>query len=339
MSRARDRPPTARASALDVARRAGVSQSAVSRALANVPGVSAATRARILAIADELDYRPNALARGLITRRSGLFGIVVSSLGNPFLADALDRLLRLLRDGGRQVMVFAAETDAEADAAAFELGRFRVDGAFVTSPHLPRPVAERFARLGPTVLLFNPQVPGLDAASSVAVDNRAAGILVAEHLAGRGHRRIAYLHGIEGAATDLERFAGFADRLAALGLPPPAVARGGFTYDGGAAAAALLLAGPDRPTALFAANDSMAMGALDAARHRLGLAVPGEVAIVGFDDAAPAAWPAYALTTVRQPVDAMLRAGVALLLDQLADPATAPQSTVFAPELIVRMTT
>jgi DNA-binding LacI/PurR family transcriptional regulator len=339
MTRPSRRSPNVRASARDVAARAGVSQSAVSRALANLPGVSDATRARILAIADELDYRPNALARGLITRRSGLLGIVVSGLSNPFLADALDRLLRLIRDEDHQVMVFSAETGAEADAAAFELGRFHVDGAFVTSPHLPRPVAERYARLGPTVLLFNSRVPGLDAASSVAVDNRAAGALVANHLAARGHRRMAYLHGLSGAATDRDRFAGFAARLAALGLPPPATASGGFTYDGGAAAATTLLTGPSRPTALFAANDAMAMGALDAARHRLGLAVPRDLAIVGFDDAAPAAWSAYALTTVRQPVEPMLRAGVDLLLAQLRDPATAPQNLILPPELVLRATT
>jgi DNA-binding LacI/PurR family transcriptional regulator len=339
MDQGSERPPTVRARAQDVARRAGVSQSAVSRALANLPGVSRETRARIVAIADELDYRPNALARGLITRRSGLLGIVVSGLGNPFLAEALDRLLRLLRDAGRQVMVFAAETGAEADAAAFELGRFRVDGCFVTSPHLPRPVAERFARLGPTVLLFTPQVPGLDAASSVAVGNRAAGAMVADHLAGRGHRRLAYLHGIAGAATDRDRFAGFAERLAALGLPPPATARGGFSYEGGAAAVAGLLALDARPTALFAANDLMAMGAVDAARHRLGLAVPGDLAVVGFDDAAPAAWPSYALTTVRQPVEAMLREGVRLMLDQCRDAAAPPRNLVLPPELVARATT
>jgi DNA-binding LacI/PurR family transcriptional regulator len=205
--------------------------------------------------------------------------------------------------------------------------------------NLPRPVAERYARLGPTVLLFNSRVPGLDAASSVAVDNRAAGALVADHLAARGHRRMAYLHGLAGAATGRDRFAGFSARLAALGLPPPATASGGFTYDGGAAAATTLLTGPSRPTALFAANDAMAMGALDAARHRLGLAVPRDLAIVGFDDAAPAAWPAYALTTVRQPVEPMLRAGVDLLLAQLRDPATAPQNLILPPELVVRATT
>jgi DNA-binding LacI/PurR family transcriptional regulator len=322
----------ARVSAHDVARLAGVSQSAVSRALADLPGVSDETRARIRDIAEQLDYRPNALARGLITRTSGLVGVVVSNLGNPFLPDVLDRTLRLLRDRRRQALLFAAETGEEASAVAVELGRYRVDGCLVISPHLPEAVARRYARLGPTVLLFNRLVPGLDAASSVAIDNRAAGAMVAEHLLANGHRSFGYLHGIRGAATDGDRFEGFSARLAAAGAAPPAAGWGGYTYAGGASAARALLAEGRRPTALFCANDAMAMGAVDTARHALGLAVPGDVAVVGFDDAPPAAWPAYALTTVRQPVDAMLDAGLGLL----EDPAAPPRDVVLAPELVLR---
>lgn len=331
-----ERPEGSRQSSHEVAARAGVSQSAVSRALSDLPGVSAATRVRIKAIAEEMDYRPNALARSLSTQRSGLVGVIVSSLANPFFNDVLERILRLSRRKGLQVMLFAADSDEEVGEVAIDLRRYQIEMSFVISPHLPEVTARKFALLGPSVILFNRLVPGMDQASSVYVDNRAAGALVAQHLLDRGHRLFGYVHGLAGAVADRDRFEGFCERLMRHAIAPPVEGVGGFCYDGGVQAARTMLARSPRPTAVFCANDAMAMGVLDVARQDFGLAIPGDLAVVGFDDATAAAWLSYQLTTVRQPVETVISAAMELL--PVASDHV-PRSIVIMPELIVRRTT
>ncbi len=319
----------------DVARSAGVSQSAVSRAFARVPGVSEATRQRIFRIAEELDYQPNALASGLITRKSGMVGIVLSQLNNPFLSQATEVLLKELRRKHLQVLVFSAAGDSDLGEAAVEFGRYRVDGCFVLSPHLPRKVARLYARLGPTVILFNRSVPGMKA-SAVSVDNVAAGAEVADFLIVRGHKRFGYLHGLAGATTDRDRFKGFRSRLVQAGMAPPVEGSGGYDYDEAAVASGAMLQDGDRPTAIFCGSDSMAMATMDVARFKLGIKVPEDLAVVGFDDAPTAAWPSYDLTTIRQPIAEMVEAGIELLLDPKRTADGPSRNIVFEAKLIVR---
>lgn len=318
----------------DVARAAGVSQSAVSRAFARAPGVSEATRQRILKAAKRLGYQPNALASGLITRRSGMVGIVMSELANPFLSEAAEHLLKALRKERRQVLVFSAAGAGDLGEAATDFGRYRVDGCFVLSPHLPRSTAQMYASLGPTVILFNRSVPGLEAAT-VSVDNVAGGKLVADYLLDKGHRRLGFIHGARGAASARDRFKGFRARLAEVGVVP-VEALGSYNYEMSAKASVELLSRGERPTAVFCADDIMAMATIDVARYQLGLSVPDELAVVGFDDAPTAAWPSYDLTTVRQPIPEMVAAGIELLLEAKADRKLASRNVVFEAKLIVR---
>jgi len=327
-----------RVTAWQVARDAAVSQSAVSRAFAGGAGVSQETRERILAVAERLGYQPNALARGLITQRSGIIGVVISGLDNPFLSAALERLSQKLRDTGLKPFLITAGNGHDVGAAIPALEQYRVDGCFVICPHLSRGVARKYRNLGATVLLFNRQVPGLSA-SSVSIDNVSAGRQVADLLTGEGHRQIGYLHGTRGSATDRDRFAGFSKRLAELGLGPAAIGWGAYSYEGGVRALTELMRAGPRPSAIFCANDIMAMGAMDAARYHLGLRIPDDLAIVGFDDAPPAAWPAYDLTTVRQPVAAMIEAGLEVLIDQRNDPGARPTRKVLDGELVIRRST
>lgn len=298
----------------DVARAAGVSQSAVSRAFAGASGVSEKTRARILAIAEKLGYQPNALASGLITQRSGIVGVVLSQLTNPFLAEATEQLLIALRNRGLRALIFPAKSDEHLIDAATEFGRYRVDGCFVLSPHLSREIATQYDRLGPTVVLFNRLVPGLKA-FAVSVDNEAAGAAAARYLISMGHERLGYMHGIEGAASSQDRFNGFAREVGQAGLPPVNETWGGYAYDEAAKAAQAMLGANDRPTAVFAADDIMAMATIDVARHAMGLSVPGGLAVIGFDDANGAERPGYDLTTFRQPIGDMIEAAIDILLD------------------------
>ncbi|MCB1487890.1 MAG: LacI family DNA-binding transcriptional regulator [Bauldia sp.] len=319
-----------------MARDAAVSQSAVSRAFAGGSGVSAETRERILATAKRLGYQPNALARGLITRRSGIVGIVIADLANPFLSGALEKLSRKLKAAGLTPFLITADNAREVGEAIPALEQYRVDGCFVICSHLSRDVARKYRDLGSAVLLFNRSVPGLGGAA-VSIDDVAAGRAVADLLADAGHRHIAFLHGMRGASTDRDRYEGFAARLRERGLPPPVRAWGGYTYAGGARSIHALMAERPRPSAVFCANDIMAMGAMDAARHDLGLRIPEDLSVVGFDDAPPAAWPSYDLTTVRQPVDAMIDAGIEMLGSGDGTPVSGRR--VVPGELVVRSST
>ncbi len=261
----------ARVTAWQVARRAKVSQSAVSRAFAGGAGVSSETRDRILAVATELGYQPNALARGLITQRSGIAGVVISDFGNPFLSAAVERLSKRLGRIGLQPLLIAVDTEDDVRAALSTLEQYRVDGCFVISPHMPQKLARRYHSVGTTVLMFNPQMTGLDA-SFVSVDNVAAGRAVADFLLDEGHVRLGYVHGPRGAGTDRDRYAGFVSRLEERSAARPAVGWGEYSYHGGARAMKALAAQSPRPTAVFCASDIMAMGALAVARSARALA-------------------------------------------------------------------
>ena len=327
---------SSRLHARDIARLAGVSQSSVSRALANQPGVSPETRDRIRQIAEEFGYHPNALASSLITDRTGLIGIVVSDMANPFLNTILEVLLRHLKRQGLQAMILLAESDSEIGDAASNMGRYRVDGCFVISPHLPADSARKYAALGAVVLLFNPHVEGLTEASAVSVDNVQAAAAVADYLLARGHRKIAFLHGVADSSTSRDRFRGFRDALDRQGVAPHSVGIGQYSYAGAVHEARRLLKNSDRPTAIFCANDQMAMAVIDTARSEFSLSVPRELAIVGFDDAPPASWPSYQLTTVRQPVEAVLDTGMRLMEQQLAGDEQRADRIVVPSELIIR---
>ncbi|WP_421726740.1 substrate-binding domain-containing protein [Bauldia sp.] len=274
----------------------------------------------------------------MITQRSGIVGVVISDFGNPFLASAVERLSKQLGRTGLQPLLIAADTEADLSAALPTLEQYRVDGCFVISPHMPRNLARRYRNLGTTILMFNPQMTGLDA-SYVSVDNVAAGQIVADLLAAEGHTRIGYVHGPQGAGTDRDRFAGFSARLEEHGLDPPVTDWGDYNYGGGARATMALVESTPDLTAIFCASDIMAMGAMDAARSRLGLGIPEDLSIVGFDDAASAAWPSYDLTTIHQPIDAMIDAGMEIILAAGSGEQRRPVQRVFDGTLVLRTST
>ncbi len=201
----------------DVAKRAGVSQSAVSRVF--TPGASASkgTVEKVRHAALELGYRPNVLARSLITGRSRIIGLVVAYLENQFYPEAVERLSVALQAKGYHVLVFmAAPTVGDVDAVMQEILDYQVDGIVLASVSMSSSLASQCAAFGIPVVLFNRDQDD-DRLSSVTTDNRAGGRALAEHLTGLGHNRIAYLAGFEGASTQRDREAGFREGLAAAG--------------------------------------------------------------------------------------------------------------------------
>lgn len=307
-----------RVTSLDVARRAGVSQSAVSRAFTPGASVAFATREKVLEAARELGYRPNAIARSLITSRSRIIGVAMGYLDNQFYPEVLERLNSRLQTLGYQVLLFTGFKEREADPGIMQILQYQVDGLILASTTLSSALAEECAAAGVPIVLFN-RTTERAAVSSVTSDNRRGGERVADFLLAAGHRSFGYVAGIAGSSTNRDREAGFRKRLRDAGFDPEKLIRveGYYSHEGAKAAARELFARRKLPEAVFCANDHMALAVMDVARYEYALRIPEDVSIVGYDNAGPGQWGSYALTTVEQPVDVMVGAAIDMLLQQI----------------------
>src|SRR4051812_18467639 len=278
----------------DVALEAGVSQPTVSRALRGDPRVTEATRRRVLLAAERLGYVTSDRGRSLATRRTSRIGVVVEDLDNPFYLELLDVLHERLERAGVRMIVLTPQRDAPERVERLVDGS--IDGAILTTTHVDSPLpAQLRARHFPFVLL-NRTVDD-PAVASCSVDNRAGAMRLAEETLRAGHRDVAAIFGPETTSTGRDREAGIRHvlREAGVALPAGRVRRGRFTFAVGHRGCTELIAAPDRPTAVLCANDVVAIGAINAA-HALGLRVPEDVSITGFDDIAMAAWEVFRLT-------------------------------------------
>jgi DNA-binding LacI/PurR family transcriptional regulator len=318
-----------------VARLAGVSQSTVSRVFSARAGAKVAneTIQRVHAAAQKLGYKPNALASSLITRRTNMIGVVMAEINSPFYPYVLEKFTQLLHDLGKQVLLFSTGPGKDVDDVMPDVMRYKVDGLIIANAILGSTLVEECTRMEMPLLLFNRFVRGANV-SAVSCDNLVGGRLVADVLLDAGHRRLAYIAGKINTSTNFDREQGFAERLRERGYNTWLREQGDYTYASGFAAAQRLLERADRPDAIFCANDITALGALDAARQG-GIAVPDELSIIGFDDIPAASWGAYSLTTVRQPVDAMIDLSVRALLERIETPGLPPISA-FVPGRLIR---
>ena len=330
------------ATSMDVARHAGVSQSAVSRVFTPGASVSRAMADRVRASAAELGYRPNVLARSMITGKSRLIGLVVAYLDNQFYPEILETLSTRLQAQGYHVLVFMAQqTAGNIDPVLQEILDYQVDGIVLASVAISSSLAERCDAAGIPVVLFNRGQEDKrgqqdNRFSTITSDNFGGGRALADFLVAGGHRRIAYIAGWQGASTQRDREAGFRAGLATHGRDLFARGVGNFQTEVAAAAAVEMFSRSTRPDAVFVANDHMAFAVMDVLRHRLGLRVPEDVSVVGFDDVQLAAWPSFDLTTVRQPSGQMVDATVAALIDKIEGGDGAPRQVQIDARLIVR---
>ena len=306
------KPPTS----YDVARAAGVSQSAVSRAFSEGASISKRTRAAVMEAAAALNYRPNAIARSLIRQRSDIVGLVMADLTNPFYPEVLVKFTERLQAIGKRVLLFTVPPNQSIDQTLPEVLQYQVGGVVVTSATMSSATAEVCKRFNVPVVLFNRSV-AVDSVSSVCCDNSNGARAIVDHFVARGRRRLGFLSGDTDASTNIEREAGFRRRAAEHGIDAIETVVRGFSYEGGYKAALEIMARRPRPDALFAANDVMALGALDALRYQLGLVVPKDVAVIGFDDISAAAWPSYQLTTFRQPINRMVTETIRVLSEEI----------------------
>lgn len=324
-----------RVTSAQVAKRAGVSQSAVSRVF--TPGASASrkTAAKVRQAAADLGYRPNSLARAMVSGRSRIIGLVVAYLENHFYPEALERLSNALQAKGYHVLVFMASNSAEnIDSVVEEILDYQVDGIIAASVAMSSELCARCHAAGVPMVLFNRWQTGAQM-SAVTSDNISGGRKVAEFLLEGGHRKIGYIAGWEGASTQRDREAGFTERLADAGLQLHARDVGNFKMNIAADATRRMFAN-DPPEAVFVANDHMAFAVMDVLRFELGLSLPEDVSVVGYDDVPTAAWPAYSLTTVRQPVNRMVSATVEILLNEIERSGEGPRKIAIDGPLIIR---
>jgi DNA-binding LacI/PurR family transcriptional regulator len=324
---------------LEVAKLAGVSQSAVSRVF--TPGASSSKKTNELVrkAATELGYRPNILARSLITGKSRIIGLVVAYLDNYFYPEALELLSSALQKKGYHVLVFmAAKTAGNIDDIVDGILDYQVDGIIAASVAMSSELATRCGAAGVPVVLFN-RTQDDKRLSAVTSDNILGGQKVAEFLIATGHRKISYISGWEDASTQRDREKGFEDELTRNQLSIFSRESGNFNSNEARQAARKMFTADEIPDAVFVANDDMAFAVMDVIRFELDLKIPDDVSVVGYDDVPIASWPAYNLTTVRQPANRMVAEAVSILMDSIENKTTEPRRIEIDGPLIIRGST
>ena len=327
----------------DIARISGVSKRTVSRVLNKSPKVGEDTRVKVQAIIDDLSFRPNVQARGLAGRRSYLLGMIYDNPDALYIDDVQRGVLSVCREFGYELVVHPCDGNSESltrEAIAF-IDRSKLDGVIV----LP-PVSEDNALAGALGKNSVPYVRlaaiALDTAAHVVVSNeRSAVAAMAEYLVQLGHRRIGYIAGPEGRKSTRERLEGFCEALAKHGYTPgeDMIARGAYTFESGMECGHKLLGVSPPPTAIFASNDEMAAGVIYAAQD-LGLKVPEDISVAGFDDSALATKIRPSLTTIRRPVREMARLAAAKLIASIDGREDEARQGIFLePVLMIRDST
>ncbi|MDJ0639890.1 MAG: LacI family DNA-binding transcriptional regulator [Paracoccaceae bacterium] len=327
---------SARVTASDVAKAAGVSQPTVSRVFNRSTAVDPVKAERVRAVAKELGYIPNLVARSLNSGNSFRIGIVLAYLKNGFFGEALQRLSKALNARGYSVTVyFAGNRSDEVNAIVEDLLADQVDGIVLASISLSNELVTRVRKSGIPCVLFNRGQSDPDV-SMVTASNFEGGRLATDFLIKAGHRRIAHLAGWREALNGVDRKNGFLAAMEAANLKPVACIDCHFRRNVAMDETRRLFASPKPPDAIFVANDHMAFGVLEVLREELALRVPEDVSVIGYDDAPMANWKTFDLTTVRQPLHRMIEATATLLLNEIQDNERPHEKIEIPGELIVR---
>lgn len=326
----------ARATILDVAERARVSKSLVSLVMRGAPNVSEKRRAAVLRAAAELGYRPNELARGLVRGRTHTIGVLLSDLHNPFFAETVDGMEEESDSFRYRTLLSTGDRDPEREVRAIRhLLERQAEGIALLSPRISNSDIRDVASNVPTVLVGRRTREAY--VDSIVNNDFAGAVLVVEHLYELGHRRIAHISGGNGAGAGSRR-RGYERAMQRLGLERHLfIAPGEYTDEGGYRGARRLLNEKTWPTAIFAANDLAAMGALSAIREA-GLSVPDDISVVGYDNTYLAQLTSISLSSVDQPRREMGMLAVRLLLERIELQRTDPRREALKPTLIPRST-
>ena len=318
--------PHRRLTSEDVARVAGVSASAVSRAFTPGASVAPEKRARILSAADELGYRPNVMARAVVTRRSNVVGLILFNETNRHHPGVLLALSQAFSMIGVRVMLFLLEDEEEIGAVIDHILSYQLDGVIAAAP-IPPVHLEHLIRARVPVLFYNR--PGDVGCASVGCDHVTSGSTIARHVLSAGRQRIALIRSYKDSFVGNERMRGVEDELARAGATVVAELSGDFDYDRGVAAVTEWAKRGIDYDAVIAANDMMAIGAKDALVHLFGKLVPGDVAVAGFDGIEAARWLSHGIASVDQPVEHMAKAAVEMMALRIEDKTLIAERRLF----------
>ncbi|MEL6829761.1 MAG: LacI family DNA-binding transcriptional regulator [Pseudomonadota bacterium] len=317
-----------RATSYDVARLAGVSQSAVSRCFKPGASISEKMRERVMNAAKELEYQPNAIARGLITQRSNLVAILVSGRLSLYYPEVLFKITEELAAAGLQALLFAVETEDDAEVVIEQAWQYQVDGV-ISASHMSLAQYKTLEKRDIPVVFFNRYLS--DQPNTVVYCDPSEQVRdVVKQLKTLEHQRAALIVGPQDNMVSRERSRMVDKSLAEFGIEKVCEVRGDFSYESGASALQEINRQvEDRPTVIFSINDMMAMGCMDEARSVLGWNVPKDVSIVSFDGIGMSQFASYELTTIRQPIGRMSEAAVRMITERVERPDQSHEKRVF----------
>ena len=291
-------------------------------------------RDRVLSAANKLGYRPNAIARGLITQRSNMVAVVISRQTNLYYPEVLVQLTQRFSEHGIRVLLFTLEHERDIDGVLEQILQYQVDGV-VTAALLNEQQLGVVENADIPIIFYNRTLPER-LVNSVRCDQEEGERWLVSQLHAAGHKRFAIVSGPEDSSVSTERTRGALQKLRELDIEDVLIVNGDYGYASGRAAFAEIVARMKQlPDAVIVANDVMAIGCIDEAREANYLRVPEDISIVGFDGVGPARYAAYDLSTVRQPVGRMSEAAVSMLLERIEDPDLSPEKRVFSGDRIL----
>jgi LacI family transcriptional regulator len=334
---AKDEKKSVSPTIVDVARESGVSYSTVSRVLNGYEFVRPDTREKVLRVANQLGYVPNQQARSLAGGRSNLIGALVPNLTNGYISEIIHGIDDELAKSGYNLILYTTHRhEGRERTYVATIANGAADGLVLVVPLLSTTYLDALRQQDFPYVLID-QFDTSEQSNMINGTNRQGAYEATDYLIQLGHRRIAFITGQPGLNSSAERFEGYQQALAnhGLALADELIVQGDFWETGGYNAGRELLALPNRPTAIFAANDLSALGAIEAIREA-GLRIPQDISIVGFDDISQASLISPKLTTVRQPLVQMGRMAVAMLLETIAQPDAPLRQEIVPTELIIR---
>ena len=319
----------------EVAARAGVSRSAVSRTFTEGASVSEPMRRRVEKAARELGYQPSLIARSLATNRTKLIGLLANNFQNPVFLEVFDLYTRALQAQGFRPLLVNLGSETDPQKSLSMLRQYRVDGAIVATSTLPPGFAAAFREAGMPVVHTFGKYQADSQTPVVGIDNRRCGDMAARTLIDRGYRTIALLGGPEAATSTQDRMAGFMYGLREHGITAADISFAEtYSYGAGRQAMRALLE-RTRVEAVFCGDDLICMGAMDAARS-VGLDIPADIGFLGFNDMDMARWDAYDLTTIHQPVGDIIASSVELIIAMVDNPQRGAETRLFPCSVVER---
>ncbi len=320
----------------DVAERAGVSTSAVSRTFTPGASVSEKMRAKVEKAANDLGYSPNFLARSLTTRRTKLIGLVSNNFHNPIFLEVFDLFTRGIQDRGYRPLLVNLTNERDPEKSVTMMQQYSVDGVVVASSTLSPQFARAFRDAGIPVVHSFGRFSGKPEVHVVGIDNMECGRMAARELIRRGYKKIGFLGGPEDATSTFDRLTGFTEEVAKSGdVEMTHSFAKAYSFEAGFEEMTRLV--ETHREAYFCGDDVLSLGAMSAIRNA-GKRVPEDIGIIGLNDMEMASWQAFNLTTIHQPVREIISSSVELIIAMLEDPERYPESRLFSCSVVERGT-